>query len=53
MGRVSADDEDFLPESNSHSGKQDGLYVTAHINGMRVNCLIDTGASLTLIHPDK
>ena len=53
MGRVLADDEDFLPESNSHSGKQDGLYVTAHINGMRVNCLIDTGASLTVIHPDK
>ena len=33
--------------------KPDGLYVTASLFNFDVNCLIDTGASLSVMHPEK
>ena len=52
MDQVSAEVGGSRSKSNIQN-PQDGLYVVANINGERVNCLIDTGASLTVIHPDK
>ena len=31
----------------------DGLYLKANIYGINVNCLVDTGATLSILHPAK
>ena len=49
---MSAEINDFVPKSFP-SEHQDGLYIVSYVNGIRMNCLIDTGASLTVIHPSK
>ena len=33
--------------------RYDGLYITVEIGGVQVNCLIDSGATTTVIHPKK
>ena len=32
---------------------EDGLYLKAELNGIEVNCLIDTGANRSILHPKK
>jgi hypothetical protein len=35
------------------SDQQDGLYLPVSIEGIKVNCLIDTGSTITILHPRK
>ena len=31
----------------------DGLYLKANLYGVNINCLVDTGATLSILHPAK
>ena len=48
-GHMSADCSEG-PKLNSCN---DGLYLPCSISGVKVNCLIDTGANTSIIHPKK
>jgi predicted aspartyl protease len=36
-----------------NNDQQDGLYLAVSIEGVNLNCLIDTGSTITVLHPDK
>lgn len=40
-------------ENENHIPIQNGLFVKANINGIEMNCLIDTGFTITVMHLDK
>jgi transposase InsO family protein/predicted aspartyl protease len=36
-----------------NTDQQDGLYMPVKIGGVEINCLIDTGSTVTVLHPRK
>jgi hypothetical protein len=36
-----------------NNGKQDGLYIRAQMYNQNINCLVDTGSTITVLHPTK
>jgi transposase InsO family protein/predicted aspartyl protease len=36
-----------------NTDQQDGLYLPVNIGGVDINCLIDTGSTITVLHPRK